>query len=232
METWEAWELKAGIEAILNGVNRPVTLAVLAEALGSTEPAVQNALEEYAADLAAADRGLELRHRAQGVRLEVKPRFAELVGRVIPAWAPKPLSKPALETLVIVALKQPVTLGEINAIRKIESAGTLQTLGNRRLIARATRLGPKRERYWRTTPLFLEIFQLTSLDELRNEQGRLERTFPEVFGVGMGMGEGMGGGEGMGALAAPEPETPSPDQAADEAADLGAGGDRAVAREV
>jgi segregation and condensation protein B len=185
----EAWELKAGIEAILNGVNRPVTVAALAAALDSTEPEVEHALEEYAADLAAADRGLELRQRAQGVRLEVKPQFAALLGRVIPAWAPKPLSQPALETLVIVALKQPVTLGEINAIRKIESAGTVQTLHQRGLIARAARLGPRRERYWRTTPLFLETFELASLDELRTEEGRLERTFPEVFGVGVGMGE-------------------------------------------
>jgi segregation and condensation protein B len=185
----EAWELKAGIEAILNGVNRPVTVAALAAALDSTEPEVEHALEEYAADLAAADRGLELRQRAQGVRLEVKPQFAALLGRVIPAWAPKPLSQPALETLVIVALKQPVTLAEINAIRKIASEGTVQTLAHRRLIARAARLGPRRERYWRTTPLFLETFELASLDELRTEEGRLERTFPEVFGVGVGMGE-------------------------------------------
>jgi hypothetical protein len=133
----------------------------------------------------------------------VKPRFAALLGRVIPAWAPKPLSKPALETLVIVALKQPVTLGEINAIRKIESEGTVQTLRQRGLIARAARLGPRRERYWRTTPLFLEIFELSSLDELRSEEGRLERTFPKVFGVGEGMGEGTG------ELASEEPP-PSP----------------------
>jgi segregation and condensation protein B len=213
-EIGEAGELKAGIEAILNGVNRPVTVAVLAAALGSTEPAVQNALEEYAADLAAADRGLELRRRAQAVRLEVKPRFAALLGRVIPAWAPKPLSQPALETLVIVALKQPVTLGEINAIRKIESAGTVQTLGHRKLIARAARLGPRRERYWRTTPLFLEMFELASLDQLRCEEGRLERTFPEVFGVGMGMGVGELGGP----LVGPEEGTPEP----------AAGGDREI----
>ena len=126
----------------------------------------------------------------------MKPRFAALLGRVIPAWAPKPLSQPALETLVIVALKQPVTLGEINAIRKIASEGTVQTLHQRKLIARAARLGPRRERYWRTTPLFLEIFQLTSLDELRTEEGRLERTFPEVFGMGMGVGMEIGTGEG------------------------------------
>jgi segregation and condensation protein B len=180
----ESWELKAGLEAILNAVNRPVTVAVLAEALASDEQAIEALLEEYAAELEAADRGLALRHRPQGVRLEVKPRFVELVGRVIPAWAPKPLSRQGLETLVIIALKQPVTLGEINAIRTLESAGTVQTLRNRKLIARAARLGPRREKYWRTTPLFLESFHLTSLDQLRQEDGRLEKTFPEVFAAG------------------------------------------------
>jgi len=180
----ESWELKAGIEAILNAVNRPVTVPLLAEALASDAQVIEELLEEYAAELAAADRGLELRRRAQGVRLEVKPKYVELVARVIPAWAPKPLSRQALETLVIIALKQPVTIGEINAIRTIESAGTVQTLRNRKLIARAARLGPRREKYWRTTPLFLETFHLTSLDQLRQEEGRLEQTFPKVFAAG------------------------------------------------
>jgi segregation and condensation protein B len=180
----ESWELKAGIEAILNAVNRPVTVPVLAEALACDAQVIEQLLEEYAAELAAADRGLELRHRAQGFRLEVKPQYAALIGRVIPAWAPKPISKQALETLVIIALKQPVTLAEINAIRTIESAGTVQTLRNRKLIALAARLGPRREKYWRTTPLFLETFHLTSLDQLRQQDGCLEQTFPEVFAAG------------------------------------------------
>jgi segregation and condensation protein B len=115
--------------------------------------------------------------------LEVKPLFADQVARVIPEWAPKPLTKQALETLVIVALKQPVTIGDINAIRKIESAGTVHTLRNRKLIARAARLGPNREKFWRTTPLFLEMFNLKSLDELRQD-GRAEEVFPEIFGTG------------------------------------------------
>jgi segregation and condensation protein B len=176
----ESWELKAGIEAILNAVNRPVTLQALSKALECSEQVVEEALQEYGAELEAGDRGLQLRHRSQGVRLEVKPMYADLVCRVTPEWAPKPLSKQALETVVIIALKQPVTIGEINAIRNIESAGTVQTLQNRKLIARAARSGPRREKYWRTTPLFLEMFKLKSLDELRQD-GRAEEVFPEVF---------------------------------------------------
>jgi len=78
-----------------------------------------------------------------------------------------------------VALKQPVSIGDVNAIRAIESAGTMQTLRHRKLIARAAHLGPNREKLWRTTPLFLETFGLASLDELYKE-GRMEQVFASV----------------------------------------------------
>jgi len=82
--------------------------------------------------------------------------------------------------LAIVALKQPVTIGDINAIRGVESAGTLQTLRIRKLIARTAHRGPHREKYWRTTPLFLETFKLNSLDELYQD-GALQKLFPSVY---------------------------------------------------
>jgi chromosome segregation and condensation protein ScpB len=65
-----------------------------------------------------------------------------------------------------VALKQPVSIGDVNAIRAFESAGTMQTLSHRKQIARAAQLGPNREKLGRTTPLFLETFGLASLEEL------------------------------------------------------------------
>jgi segregation and condensation protein B len=104
---------------------------------------------------------------------------------MIPEKRPKPISSQTLETLAIVALKQSVTVGDVNAIRGIESAGTIQTLRNRNLIARAARLGPRREKLWRTTPLFLETFGLTSLDEIY-EEGRKEQIFAPVFSSGFG----------------------------------------------
>jgi segregation and condensation protein B len=176
----DRWELKANLEAILIAVNHPVTLQVLAQALDATEQETEEALHEYEADLSAADRGVQVRHRARGVRLEVKPQFADRIGRVVPAWATKPITSQALETLAIIALKQPVTIGDITAIRRVESAGTVQTLSHRKLIARAARRGPRREKYWRTTPLFLETFGLSSLDELFQD-GRMEEVFPTVY---------------------------------------------------
>jgi segregation and condensation protein B len=104
---------------------------------------------------------------------------------LLPERKTKPITSQALETLAIVALKQPVSTGDINAIRGLESAGTVQTLRNRKLIARSARLGPRRERIWRTTPLFLETFGLASLDELYKE-GRMEEVFASVYSAEMG----------------------------------------------
>ncbi|MHB1674606.1 MAG: SMC-Scp complex subunit ScpB, partial [Acidobacteriaceae bacterium] len=80
-------------------------------------------------------------------------------------------------------------LGDVNAIRGIESAGTVQTLRNRKLIAREARLGPRREKLWRTTQIFLETFGLASLNELY-EAGRMEEVFAPVYSAELGEEEG------------------------------------------
>jgi segregation and condensation protein B len=185
----ETWQLKARIEALLIGLDRPATMQAMAQCLGVSEQELDAALEEYEADLMAADRGVQVRHLPHGIRLEMKPEFADLIGRMIPEKRPKPISSQALETLAIVALKQPVSIGDVNAIRAIESAGTMQTLRRRKLIARAAPLGHKREKLWRTTPLFLETFGLASLDELYQE-GRKEQIFAPVFGREFGVNDG------------------------------------------
>jgi len=110
----------------------------------------------------------------------MKPQFADRIGRLLPERKEKPLSAQALETLAIIALKQPVALGNLNAIRGIESAGTVQTLRNRKLIAREARLGPRREKFWRTTQIFLDTFGLANLEELY-QAGRMEEVFAPVF---------------------------------------------------
>ena len=176
----ETWELKPKIEALLIASDRPVTIQALAQCLSVGEDEVDAGLQEFEADLLGADRGIQLRRRPHGVRIETKPQYADLIGRLLPERKTKPITSQALETLAIVALKQPVSTGDINAIRGIESAGTVQTLRNRKLIARSARLGPRRERIWRTTPLFLETFGLASLDELYKE-GRMEEVFASVY---------------------------------------------------
>ena len=181
----QTWELKAKIEALLVASDHAVTIEALAQCLEVTKDEADEALREFEADLMAADRGIQLRRRAHGVRIETKPQYTGLIGRLLPERKPKPITSQALETLAIVALKQPVSTGDINAIRGIESAGTIQTLRNRKLIARSAHLGPRRERIWRTTPQFLETFGLASLDELYKE-GRMEEVFASVYSAEMG----------------------------------------------
>jgi segregation and condensation protein B len=176
----EAWELKAGLEVLLGSANRALTLSDLARGLGIDELAVEDVLRDLEADLAAADRGWQIRHRAHGIRLESKPQFAGLPKAAIPEWAPRPISEQAIEVVAIIAMKQPVSISDINAIRGVESTATLQTLRDRKLVARTAQLGPHREKYWRTTPLFLETFGLSTLDDLYKE-GALQRAFPSMY---------------------------------------------------
>ena len=82
--------------------------------------------------------------------------------------------------VAIIAMKQPVSISEINEIRGIESTATLQTLRDRKLVARTAQLGPHREKYWRTTPLFLETFGVGSLDDLYKDVA-LEKAFPSMY---------------------------------------------------
>jgi len=184
----EPWERKAKIEALLVASDHAVPIRALAQCLEVTEDEADEALREFEADLMAADRGIQLRRRPHGVRIETKPQYTELIGRLLPERKPKPITSQALETLAIVALKQPVSTGDINAIRGIESAGTIETLRNRKLIARSARLGVRRERTWRTTPQFLETFGLASLDELYKE-GRMEEVFASVYSGEFGAGD-------------------------------------------
>lgn len=177
----DAWQLKPKIEALLISSDRAVTVQALARCIEISEGKVEKALREFEADLLAADHGIQIHRGPHGIRIVTRPQYADLIGRLLPERKIKPISSQALETLAIVALKQPVTTADINAIRGIGSAGTIQTLRNRRLIARSAQLGTRRERIWRTTPLFLETFGLASLDELYKD-GRMEEVFPSVYG--------------------------------------------------
>ena len=90
------------------------------------------------------------------MRIETKPQYSDLLGRLLPGRKAKLMTSQALEVLAIIALKQPVAIADVNAIRGIESASTVETLAERRLIARFARLGPRRARLCRTTQVFFE----------------------------------------------------------------------------
>jgi segregation and condensation protein B len=180
-----AWELKPKIEALLIAAGCAVTLEALAKCLEVSVDEAEEAVREFELDLLGADRGIQLRRRPHGMRIETKPQYADLLGRLLPGRKAKPMTSQALEVLAIIALKQPVAIADINAIRGIESASTVETLAERRLIARSARLGLRRARLWRTTQVFLESFGLASIDELYKE-GRMEEVFASVYSAEIG----------------------------------------------
>ena len=125
-------------------------------------------LDELIANYAAADRGIEIREIAGGYRLATKPECHDAVRLFIKSLKPPmKLSLPALETLAVIAYKQPVTAPEVNEIRGVESAGVLGSLLSRKLISTAGRkqvIG--RPILYKTTKEFLLRFGLKDLSEL------------------------------------------------------------------
>jgi segregation and condensation protein B len=161
-------ERKAALEAIIYAADEPATTDQLAEALGEEKSAVSAALDDLVASYAAEDRGVEIRAVAGGWKVYTKPQYHEVVRRFIRSLRPPlRLTMPALETLAMIAYKQPVTLPEIQEIRGVNCAGVIKTLLERRLIVTAGRkevIG--RPILYRTSKEFLMRFGLSDLDEL------------------------------------------------------------------
>ncbi|HEU5457318.1 MAG TPA: SMC-Scp complex subunit ScpB [Terracidiphilus sp.] len=129
---------------------------------------LRQVLDELIADYAKGDRGVEIREIAGGYRMATKPEYHDAVRVFIKSLKPPmKLSLPALETLAVIAYKQPVTAPEVNEIRGVESAGVLGSLLSRKLIATAGRkqvIG--RPILYKTTKEFLLRFGLKDLNEL------------------------------------------------------------------
>lgn len=166
--TMERTELKAAIEAIIYAADEPATLESIAQACQVEKAEARAVIEELIAATAAEDRGVEIRKVAGGYRLYTKPQHHEVVRRFIKSLQPPVrLTMPALETLAVIAYKQPITLPEINEIRGVNCAGVVQTLLEKRLITTAGRkpvLG--RPILYRTSREFLIRFGLSDLDDL------------------------------------------------------------------
>ena len=171
--------LKSQVEAIIYAAEEPVPLdevvAVLkdADASRDAEPAefraaVRAAVEELAADYDAADRGMEVRQVAGGYRMSTRPEHHEVVKAFVKNLKPPVrLSLPALETLSVIAYKQPVTVPEISEIRGVDTSGVIATLLDRKLITTAGRKAViGRPILYRTTKEFLLRFGLKDVGEL------------------------------------------------------------------
>jgi segregation and condensation protein B len=161
-------ERKAALEAIIYAADEPATLDQLAAALGDEKLAVQSSLDELIASYASEERGVEIRGVAGGYKMYTKPQHHEVVRRFIKSLRPPlRLSMPALETLAVIAYKQPVTAPEISEIRGVNTSGVISTLLDKKLITTAGRkevMG--RPILYKTSKEFLMRFGLSDLDEL------------------------------------------------------------------
>ena len=163
----EAEHLKSILESLLFAAGEPVSMARLQAALDDPPRAeIQRALAAMTADYAAHNRGLRLEEVAGGYQLRTLKEHAPYVRKLLAARPPR-LSRPLLETVAIIAYRQPVTRPELEQLRGVDSGGVLETLLERRLIKIAGRKeAPGRPIIYATTPEFLETFGLKDLDGL------------------------------------------------------------------
>lgn len=186
--------LKAELEAIIYAAETPITVEQMTQlvketviAEGAADEAemksrVRSCLEGLVAEYGAPDHGIEIRQVAGGYRMSTKPEQHEVVRAFAKSLKPPiRLSLPALETLAVIAYKQPVTVPEINDIRGVDSGGVIGTLLDRKLITTAGRkqvIG--RPILYKTTKEFLMRFGLKDVHELPSME-EFEKLVAESF---------------------------------------------------
>src|ERR1700734_3108469 len=161
-------EIQAALEAIIYAADEPATLEQIAKALGVEKAEARTALDLLVANYQTDDRGIEVRKVAGGWKFYTKAQHHDVVRKFIKSLQPPlRLTMPALETLAVIAYKQPVTVPEINEIRGVHVGGVIKTLLEKRLITTAGRkevIG--RPILYRTSKQFMMRFGLSDLDEL------------------------------------------------------------------
>jgi len=155
------------LEAVLFVADEPLSAALLGQLIEADRRTADALLEELAADYERSGAGLSLRRLAGGWRLYTHPDAAPEVERFVRSSRHARLTRAALETMAIVAYKQPVTRHQVEAIRGVNSEGVLKALVERGLLAEVGRdEGPGRPVLYGTTPEFLERLGLDSVSEL------------------------------------------------------------------
>ncbi|SHG79512.1 condensin subunit ScpB [Jatrophihabitans endophyticus] len=162
----EPGELRAAVEAVLFVVEAPVSVASLAATLEQTTDAVQGVLAELRAGYDERNAGMELRDVAGGVRLFTRAEHADVVEHFLRDGQRSRLSQAALETLAVIAYRQPVTRARVSAIRGVNVDGVVRTLLARGLVVEVGTDPETGGGLFRTTELFLERMGLRSLAEL------------------------------------------------------------------
>lgn len=154
-------QLPSLLEALLFVADHPIDVPYLSRAVDVSQARVERALDELADVLRASGRGIRLQRGPAGVQLTSAPEAASFIERFLGLEANRRLSTAALETLAIIAYRQPITRGQVDQIRGVSSDGAIATLRARDLIESAGHAtGPGRPMLFRTTARFLEHFGL------------------------------------------------------------------------
>jgi segregation and condensation protein B len=215
--------LKAQLEAIIYAAETPITLeqitalvkdSIAAEGVsddGEIKSRVRSCLVELVGEYGSADHGIEIREVAGGYRMSTKPEQHEVVRAFAKSLKPPVrLSLPALETLAVIAYKQPVTVPEINDIRGVDSGGVIGTLLDRKLITTAGRkqvIG--RPILYKTTKEFLMRFGLKDVSELPSME-EFEKLVAESFQAELIPAETASGESVVPPVAGDPPADPDP----------------------
>jgi segregation and condensation protein B len=188
------------IEALLFSAQKPLSIREITTAIRKAEDdsasqtpnefarvkeaEVAAALEQLKVEYIQQNRAFQLVEKAEGWQLATDPVFAKWVRQLFPAPKPARLSAPALETLAIIAYRQPITRADVEAVRGVNIDGVLQTLMERGLVKIAGRAEiPGRPLLYETTQFFLDHFGLRSLDELPNAEELRRRNLPMAQSV-------------------------------------------------
>lgn len=161
----EVNHLVASIEAVLFVAGEPITAAQIASALGVSTGEVEDGIEQLIS--LYEHRGLAIQRSRNRIQLTSSPKYAEVIENFLGLEASAKLSRAALETLTILAYRQPITRPRIDSIRGVSSDGVLRTLISKGLIEELGRAeGPGRPILYGTSNEFLQHFGLNSIDEL------------------------------------------------------------------
>jgi len=171
--------LGARIEALLVATDRQLSESRLADLLGlsgkNVQKAIKDAIDELNRDYDTSGRSFHIERLAGGFQILTRPQFSELLERLFGERQQSRLSQAALETLAIIAYRQPILRAEVEAIRGVACGEVLRSLLERRLVkitGRAEEIG--RPMLYGTTSEFLKVFGLANLDDLPNVQGLAE----------------------------------------------------------
>ncbi|MCC6453028.1 MAG: SMC-Scp complex subunit ScpB [Acidobacteria bacterium] len=160
-------ELVALVEALIFVSEEPIGTKLLADILGEEKGAIQAAVEQLSAEYVERSSGLQIREIAGGYQIATRPEFHEEIRAFLKTRPSAKLSLASLETLAVIAYKQPVTVPEILDIRGVQSATSIKTLLDKRLIvAKGRKEAVGRPMQYGTSKEFLIQFGLKDLSEL------------------------------------------------------------------